>query len=247
VDLLELRSKFEVFRDRAAAGACLAGKLERLRGRNALVLGIPRGGVPVAAEVARRLEAELDVAVARKLGAPGQPELGVGAVTADGSVFLNDDIVRETGASRTDLERAIAIQRIEARVREKRFRDGHPAPLVVGRAVILVDDGVATGATIRAAIQAVRRRRPAQLVVAVPVGARQTCAMLRAEADEVVCLYEPEPFLAVGLYYQDFAPTEDAEIERMLAEAREQVHAPPALGASTAPDTASYDGASKHG
>jgi len=239
LDLLELLPMFEVFRDRAAAGAGLAKRLGSVHGGEALVLGIPRGGVLVAAEVARQLEAELDVAVARKLGAPQQPELGLGAVTADGSVFLNDEIVRETGASRAYLKRAAAEQRAEARVREKRFRDGHPALRVAGRVVIIVDDGVATGATMRAAIQVVRRLRPARLVVAVPVGAPQTCAMLRAEADEVVCLYEPDPFLAVGLYYQDFVPTGDAEIQRMLAEARERVHAPPAAGAATSPDKAS--------
>jgi putative phosphoribosyl transferase len=222
LDPLQLLPNLWVFRDRAEAGACLAERLGPVRGANALILGIPRGGVLVAAEVARRLEAELDVAVARKLGAPQQPELGLGAVTADGSVFLNHEIVREMGTSRADLQRAIAEQRAEAREREICLRGGHPAARVADRLVIMIDDGLATGATMRAAIQTVRRRGPARLVVAVPVGARQTCARMRAEADEVVCLYEPDPFLAVGLYYQDFAPPRDAEIQRMLAEARLQ-------------------------
>lgn len=235
LDLFELLPLYEVFRDRAEAGAGRAERLSSVRGGGALVLGIPRGGVLVAAEVARLLGAELDVAVARKLGSPRKPELGLGAVTADGGVFLNCQIVRETGASPAYVKRAIAEQRAEAHRREKRFRDGHPAPRVAGRVVIVVDDGVATGATMRAAVQAVRSRRPARIVVAVPVGAPLTCAVLRAEADELVCLYEPEPFLAVGCYYQDFEPTDDTEVQRVLAEARQQVHGAPAAG-DTAPN-----------
>jgi putative phosphoribosyl transferase len=220
LESLELLPNLGFFRDRAEAGARLAERLGPVRGAHALVLGIPRGGMLVAAEVARRLEAELDVAVARKLGAPQQPELALGAVAADGSVFLNHEIVRETGTAHTHLKRAIAEQQAAARESERRLREGHPAARVAGRVVILVDDGLATGATMRAAIQAVRRREPARLVVAVPVGARQTCAMIRAVADAVVCLYEPEPFLAVGPCFRDFAPTEDAEIRRLLTEAR---------------------------
>jgi putative phosphoribosyl transferase len=226
LDLLELLPTLGIFRDRVAAGARLAEQLGAVCGRQVLVLGVPRGGVLVAAEVARRLEAELDVVVARKLGAPWQPELALGAVTADGGLCLNDEISREMGASRAYLKWAIAEQRAEARKCEKRFRGAHRAPRVAGRVVILVDDGLATGATMRAAIRAVRGRRPARLVVAVPVGARQTCAALRTEADEVVSLCEPEPFLAVGLYYQDFEPTDDDEVQRLLEDARARVRAP---------------------
>jgi predicted phosphoribosyltransferase len=219
---------FRAFRDRADAGARLAERLEAYRGPDALVLGIPRGGVPVAAEVAARLGGELDVVVARKLGAPGQPELALGAVTADGGRFLNEDTVRELQPSEAYLEAVTAREMAEARHRERRFRGGRPAPRVRGRTVILVDDGLATGATMRAALRAVRARGPARLVVAVPVGSRQACEALRAEADEVVALHQPEPFLAVGLHYQHFEPTEDTEVERLLAAAH-----PPAAAAST--------------
>lgn len=207
------------FRDRADAGARLAERLESYRGQDALVLGIPRGGVPVAAEVARRLDAELDVLVARKLGAPYQPELALGAVTADGGRFLNAEIVSELEVSDAHLARVTAAEMAEAQRRQQRFRGPRPAPRVAGRVVLLVDDGLATGATMRAAVRAVRAQGPARLVVAVPVGSHQACAALRAEADAVVSLYEPEPFLAVGLYYEHFAPTEDHEVRRLLAAA----------------------------
>jgi predicted phosphoribosyltransferase len=210
--LLELRR----FHDRRDAGVRLAERLEAYRGRHVLVLGIPRGGVPVADEVARRLDAEFDVIVARKLGAPGFPELAIGAVTANGGRFINEDTLRELRVSSKYLQAVTASEMDEARSRETRFRGGRPPHPVRGRVVIVVDDGLATGATMRAAVRSVRSQQPAKLVVAVPVGSREACAALRLEADEVICLQEPEPFYAVGLHYQHFAPTEDSEVREIL-------------------------------
>ncbi len=223
-DILE-RAPF--FRDRAHAGQALADRLGTYRGTDALVLGIPRGGVVVAAEVARRLDAELDVVVARKLGSPISAELAIGAVTANGGRFLNEEIIRELGVSDTYLKAVTAVQMGEAQQREDRFRGGRPAPRIAGRTVILVDDGLATGATMRAAVRSVRQRSPAKLVAAVPVGSREACAALRAEVDELVCPYEPEYFGAVGSFYREFEPTEDSEVQRLLEESR----APLAAGA----------------
>jgi putative phosphoribosyl transferase len=208
-----------VFADRRDAGARLAVRLTDYRGQYVLVLGIPRGGVPVAAEVARCLGAELDVVVARKVGAPGFSELAIGAVTANGGRFMNGEMIQALDVSDTYLEVAIAREMAEARRREERFRAGRPLSPLEGRIVLLVDDGLATGATMRAAVRSVRSHHPTKLVVAVPVGSIEACAALRPEVDELVCLEKPEPFEAVGLYYQDFAPVEDAEVQRLLQEA----------------------------
>lgn len=210
------------FRDREDAGTRLAERLTGWRGADVLVLGIPRGGVPVAAAVAHALGADLDVLVARKLGSPVSAELAIGAVTADGNRFVNDAMVRELGVSAAYLERVTKQELAEAARREQRFRGGaEPAP-VAGRTVILVDDGLATGATMIAAARSARARKPARLVIAVPVGSSEACAVLQREADEVVCLATPDPFWAVGLYYRDFGQTEDAEVERLLREARQR-------------------------
>lgn len=207
-----------LFRDRSDAGTQLAEHLDTYRGKSALVLGIPRGGVPVAAEVARRLDADLDVVVARKLGAPASRELAIGAVTANSGLFLNQDIIRELQVPRAYIERVAAEEGAEARRREERFRGSRPPAEMTGRVVIIVDDGLATGATMRAAVRSVRKQLPAKLVVAVPVGSRQACADLAEEADEVVCPHQPEPFHAVGLFYDRFEPTEDAEVQAILQE-----------------------------
>jgi predicted phosphoribosyltransferase len=213
-----------LFKDRADAGARLAEALSAYRDQQVLVLGIPRGGVPVAAEVARRLAADLDVVVARKLGSPTSPELAIGAITANGGRFLNRDIIEKLGVSEAYLDQVTAEQRADAHRREARFRGPYARREIQGRTVIVVDDGLATGATMRAAVRSVRHRQPARLVVAVPVGSPQACAALREEADAVVCLHQPEPFWAVGFYYRNFAPTEDDEVERILHEALAQRH-----------------------
>lgn len=209
------------FQDRADAGARLSERLTSYRGQHALVLGIPRGGVPVAAVVARALDAELDVVVARKLRSPISAELAIGAVTSDGGRFLNESMLQQLGVGESYIDRATKTEMAEAARREKRFRGGAAAPNFAGRTVILVDDGLATGATMIAAARSVRAHGPARLIIAVPVGSAEACDALRHEADEVVCLQTPEPFWAVGVHYRDFQQTEDDEVERLLLEARE--------------------------
>jgi putative phosphoribosyl transferase len=205
-----------MFRDRVDAGARVALRLAHLRGGDVLVLGIPRGGVPVAAEIAKRLDAELDVVVARKLGAPMQPELAIGAVTASGGLYLNEELLREASVSRRFLESAIAYEMREAQRREHRLRGERPAPRIAQRTVVIVDDGLATGATMRAAARAVREQQPAHVVIAVPVAPAITCEALRGEADEVIAVHQPDEFLAVGLHYVDFTPTSEGEIHKLL-------------------------------
>ena len=230
---MERQIDFETpYEDRIHAGRVLADRLGPYRGKNVLVLGIPRGGVPVAAEVARRLEADLDVIVARKLGAPDQPELAIGAVTANGGEFINEKILEAVGASGKYLERVREKQIAEARRREALFRGDRSSEPIEGRVVILVDDGLATGATMRAAVASVRKHRPARLVAAVPVGSREACDALRAEADEVVCPSIPEYFGAVGYFYRSFEPTEDAEVVKILSGFRRSRPAVPAAGES---------------
>jgi putative phosphoribosyl transferase len=214
----DLPGGFREFVDRRAAGRRLAHRLESYRAQDALVLGIPRGGVAVAAEIARSLGADLDVVVARKVGAPIQPELALGAVTADGARFLNQALAREVGVSPRTFRVLADDQIAEARRCEDRLRGRRPAPRLAGRTVILVDDGLATGATMLAAIRAVRRGDPARLVVAVPVAPRPTCEALRTKVDELICLLAPDPFFAVGVYYVDFQPIDDEEVQRLLAE-----------------------------
>jgi predicted phosphoribosyltransferase len=204
------------FRDRRDAGDALAVRLAEFRGSDVLVLGLPRGGVPVAAQVARALGADLDVVVARKLGAPMSDELAIGAVTANGGRFVNEEMVRTLGVSAAYLAEVTAAQRAEARRREQLFRGSRPSPRIAGRTVILVDDGLATGATMRAAVHAVKAQQPARLVVAVPVGSPEACAALRREVDQVVCLHEPAFFGAVGAYYEDFSQTGDREVQDLL-------------------------------
>lgn len=214
----ELTEQGPLFRDRRDAGEALAKRLAHHRGTHALVLGLPRGGVPVAAQVARALDADLDVVVSRKLGSPVSAELAIGAVTANGGRFLNEDVIRMLNVSDAYLAAVTETQQAEARRREARFRGPRPAPVIAGRTVILVDDGLATGATMRAAVRSVRQQQPKRLVVAVPVGSPQACAALRGEADDVVCLYEPKYFGAVGYYYEDFTQTQDSDVQALLEE-----------------------------
>jgi putative phosphoribosyl transferase len=205
-----------LFTDRKDAGELLAGCLTEYQDKNAIVLGIPRGGVPVAAEVARGINAEMDIVVARKLGSPVSAELAIGAVTANGGRYLNEEIIRDLQVSTEHIERITMEQREEARNREERFRRGRPAPVLEGRVVILVDDGLATGATMRAAVRSVRSANPARLIVAVPVAPPQTCSELREDADEVICPYQPDPFWAIGLFYADFQQVQDEDVVRIL-------------------------------
>src|SRR5918992_1184701 len=208
------------FRDRAHAGKVLAERLEGYAGRpRLLVLGLPRGGVPVAFEVAQALDAPLDVFVVGKLGVPGHEELAMGALTSGGVRVLNDDAVQGLGIDEAAIARAAAAEGTELERRERAYR-GDRGPIdVAGRTVILVDDGLATGSTMRAAVHAVRALGPERLVVAVPVAARQTCEQLRAEVDELVCADTPEPFHAVGLWYDDFTQTSDDQVRDLLARA----------------------------
>jgi putative phosphoribosyl transferase len=207
------------FRDRAEAGRMLARELERYRGEPGLiVLALPRGGVPVGFELAQALGAPLDVFVVRKLGAPGQEELAVGAI-ARGVQVLNERVVEQFRLDEEAIARAAAVEQEELIRRERLYR-GDRAPVdVEGRTVILVDDGLATGATMRAGALALRAQHPRRLVLAVPVAAAQTCEELRADADEVLCAMTPEPFVAVGAWYDDFSQTTDDEVRELLERA----------------------------
>ena len=204
------------FADRHAAGRELAGRLHSLVSQDPVVLGLARGGVPVAYEVAQALGAPLDVLVVRKIGAPGNPEYGIGAI-AEGEVrVLSPEALRHLLISAEELEAAVARERAELTARVRRYRRGRPPVEVKGHTAIVVDDGLATGGTARAALRAVRARGPRKLVLAVPVGAPETVESLRKEADEVICLLEPESLWAVGLWYEHFEPTSDAEIAKLL-------------------------------
>ena len=205
-----------LYEDRTEAGGALAHRLAPYRGAGTVVLGIARGGVEVAAEVAELLESQLDVVVARKLGAPGAPELGLGAVTADGRRFLNDHLIAALRVSPAYLKTETESQMKQARARELRYRNRRAALELAGRVVLLVDDGLATGATMRASLRAVRASRPARLIAAVPVASTQACEGVERDADELVCLYRTPDFGAVGFYYRHFEPVEDARVEELL-------------------------------
>jgi predicted phosphoribosyltransferase len=209
------------FRDRAEAGRRLAGALRHLAGRrDVLVLGLPRGGVPVASAVARALGAPLDVFVVRKLGVPGQRELAFGAIASGGVCVLNQELVIGLGLEPRVINAAAAAEQEELQRRERAYRGDAPPLDLVGKTVVLVDDGLATGASMRAAVMALRARRPAQIVVAVPTAAPQACDELRDLADDVVCAETPAYFVAVGERYDDFRETSDEEVRTLLAEAK---------------------------
>ena len=206
-----------LFRDRRDAGRELARLLGKLGIARPVVLGIPRGGVPIGAEIVRELGGELGVAVARKLGAPMQPELAIGAVTADGVAYINERIAAETGADDRYIDAEKARQAAEARRREEAF-GGHRRPNVAGRDVVIADDGIATGATAIAALRSMRAAGAARVILAVPVGPPHTIEALRSEADEVACAHEQADFFAIGQFYDDFRPTEDEEVIDLLRE-----------------------------
>jgi len=205
------------FRDRVQAGQFLSRKLKAYADRtDVIVLALPRGGVPVALEVARVLHAPLDVFLVRKLGTPGQEELAMGAIASGGIRVLNDEVIQSLHVPESVIDLATVKELRELARRERLYREGRPALDVTGRTVILVDDGLATGSTMRAAVAALRQLKPKRLVVAVPLAAAPTCRDLRGEVDELVCLQTPDPFYSVGFWYEDFSQTTDEEIREML-------------------------------
>lgn len=205
------------FHDRTDAGEQLAAKLSAYANRaDVLVLGLPRGGVPVAYEVASALNVPLDVIVVRKLGVPGEEELAMGAIASGGVRVLNRDVVRMLALSNATIDAVAAKEQRELTRREHLYRDERPMPELRGRTVLLVDDGIATGATMRAAIEATRQQGPAHIVVAAPVAALSTCAQLREGGVDVICVQEPEALYAIGLWYDDFPQTSDGEIRDLL-------------------------------
>jgi putative phosphoribosyl transferase len=206
-----------VFRDRRDAGRRLAASLAGYAGRpDVVVIALPRGGLPVAHEVARALNVPLDVFVVRKIGVPHQEELALGAIATGGVVVHNEAIERELGLTAEEVERLATRERAELERRERLYRGDRPPLAIAGKTVLLIDDGLATGATMRAAVRAARRLGPARIVVAVPIAAQSTCRELAREADEVVCVLTPEPFSAVGLWYDDFAQVSDDEVRSVL-------------------------------
>lgn len=215
-----------MFRDRAEAGHELAQRLAHYAGRgDVIVLALPRGGVPVGFELAAELRVTMDLFLVRKLGVPWQPELAMGAVASGGVRVINQEVVRACGITPDQIERASTEQNTVLEQNEHRLRNDRPAPSLDSKVVILVDDGLATGSTMRAAIAAVRTQHPQRVVVAVPVGAEATCADMRAEVDEMVCASTPEPFWAVGQWYADFSPVSDEEVRDLLARAEREHHA----------------------
>lgn len=206
------------FRDRVDAGRQLAERLTGYAGRaDVTVLALPRGGVPVAAEVARALGAPLDVFLVRKLGVPGHPELAMGAIAEGGAAVLSDDLIASLGISRTQIEQVAARERQELERRQRQYRESRSPSVLQDRTVILIDDGLATGSTMEAAILALRSLKPARIVVAAPVGARESCERIGHLADEIVCAYMPPWFNAVGQWYEDFSETSDEDVQRLLA------------------------------
>ena len=216
----ESSGQLRPFRDRVEAGRRLAERLRTYVGQpDLIVLGLPRGGVPVAYEIAQVLHAPLDVFVVRKLGVPGQPELAMGAIASGGVQVLNEEVVKSLGITNTQIAAVAAKEQRELERRERLYRGARPPLVIAGKTVILVDDGVATGATVRAALTALRTQSPAKLVVAVGVAPPETCDTLAQEADEVICLLQPVGFWAVGLWFADFASTSDEEVRTLLAHA----------------------------
>jgi putative phosphoribosyl transferase len=206
--------------NRAAAGQALGRRLKHYTGRDdVIVLALPRGGAPVGFEVAQSLGAPLDLMLVRKLGTPGQPELAMGAIASGGVSVLNQDIIRALDITEKTIENVTHREQAELERRQQAYRGDRPLPAINKRCVILVDDGVATGATMRAAIGALRKQHPERIVVAVPVAPPDTVAQLRIEADEVVCLATPEPFMSIGRWYRDFSQLDDDDVRELLSRA----------------------------
>jgi len=211
------------FRDRTEAGELLASKLLQYAGRpDVQVLALPRGGVPVALEVAKALKAPLDVFVVRKLGVPGNEELAMGAVASGGVRVLNRDVIESLRIPRAMIEAVSAQELQELSRRERLYRDDRPPPQIRNHIVILVDDGLATGSTMRAAVAALRKLHPSKIIVAVPAAAPSTCDEFRSEVDEIVCAETPQPFYAVGAWYEDFSQVSDDQVRKMLEDVQNQ-------------------------
>jgi putative phosphoribosyl transferase len=209
------------FHDRFEAGRLLATKLAAYAHRSDVwVLALPRGGVPVAFEVAKALHAPLDVFLVRKLGVPGYDELAMGAIASGGVIVRNEEVIAASGLANHEIEKVLAREQQEMRRRAHLYRGDRPFPELHGCTAILVDDGLATGASMWAAVVALRQHQPAQSIVAVPIAAPDTCETLRTEVDEIVCAMTPEPFYSVGLWYEDFSATTDEEVQDLLAQAR---------------------------
>jgi putative phosphoribosyl transferase len=217
-----------LFRDRREAGQRLAAQLGEFADRDALILALPRGGVPVGFEVAQSLDAPLDVFVVRKLGVPGQEQLAMGAIASGGVRVVNPDVIRNFGISPQEIDEVAAREAQELQRREKEYRGERRRAEVEGRTVILVDDGLATGATMRAAVVALRQERPRQIVAAMPVAPASACAEIARETDRVVCLHTPQKFVCVGQWYEDFSETSDEEVRTLLARAAERARRPAA-------------------
>lgn len=215
-----MATKPDPFADRTEAGRYLASALRAYADRtDVVVLALPRGGVPVAFEVARELGAPLDVFVVRKLGVPDHEELAMGAIASGGVAVFSRDLVENLGISREEIRRVVVDETRELQRREASYRQGHPRADVCGKIAILVDDGIATGATMRAAVTALRQHAPAKIVVAVPISSPDVCAMMTEAADEVVCVRQAQPLGAVGYWYRDFAQTSDEQVHELLAQA----------------------------
>jgi len=217
------------FKDRAEAGRVLAQELRRhgyADRPGTLVLALPRGGVPVAFEVARSLPAALDVFIVRKLGLPGHEELAMGAIATGGVRVLNEEVVRPLWISADVIDQITQVEQAELQRRERDYRGDRPVPEIQGRTVIIIDDGLATGSTMRAAVAALRRQSPSKIVVAVPVASEQTCDEFRKEVDDVICAATPEPFRAVGLWYDQFSQTSDDEVRELLRRAWQEQKQP---------------------
>jgi putative phosphoribosyl transferase len=227
------------FADRTEAGRRLASELGNYAGRaDVLVLGIPRGGVVVAAEVAQALGAPLDVFLSRKLGVPGQEELAFGALASGGLRVLDQDLIRELNLSSAQIERITDHVRMELERRERAYRDGRPALPVAGKTVLLVDDGIATGSSTMAAVKTLREMRPASLVLAVPVAPASTCKRLREYVDDLVCVYAPERFYAIGQFYEDFSQVTDEQVIEVLRRAAQRRRSVRGASAGSAADSA---------
>lgn len=208
------------FKDRLDAGKKLANELSKYANRSdILILALPRGGVPVAFEVAKELNAKMDVFVVRKLGIPGNEELAMGAIASDNIIMLNEDIVRSFQISKQVIDAVAARELKELERRERIYRGKRPKPNISGSTVILIDDGLATGATMSAAASAVKTKNPTKIVIAVPTGAPDTCKFFEEKVDEVICVATPEPFYSVGAWYEDFSQTTDEEVCELLNKA----------------------------